>query len=68
MESSTVDLLFFIFAIIAIIFAFIALYFSTVSTSNYLGMGIGVLGIELSCAIASKWLGYTKRSKKGDIN
>jgi hypothetical protein len=64
MESSTVDLLSFIFAIIAIIFAIIALYFFTVSTSNYLG--IGVLSIGLSCAIASKWL--YKVSKKGDIN
>ena len=51
---NTVDLLFFIFAIIAIIFAFIALYFSTVSTSNYLG--IGVLGVAFSYAIAARWL------------
>ena len=61
---STADFLSFIFAIIAIIFVIIALYFFNVSTSNYLG--IGALGVALSYAIASRWL--YKVSKKGDIN
>jgi hypothetical protein len=60
---STADFLSFIFAIIAIIFVIIALYFFNVSTSNYLGIA---LGVALSYAIASRWL--YKVSKKGDIN
>ena len=51
---STAEFLSFICAIIAIGFAIIALYFIDVSTSSYLG--IGVLGVAFSYAIAARWL------------
>ena len=62
-DNKTVDFISLIFAIMAIIFVVVALYFFTFSTSKYLG--IGILGVALSYAVASRWLYGV--SKKGDI-
>ena len=63
-DNKTVDFISLIFAIIAVIFVVIALYFFTVSTSKYLG--IGVLGVALSYAIASRYL-YAVSKKVEDM-